>query len=79
MRDRSEWLLEYDWTSAVAYCSALNLDGASWRVPTVGELLTLVEFSAGPTVMIDSSFFPGTPSDVFSLFVECGGSVIARS
>ncbi|HXN31287.1 MAG TPA: DUF1566 domain-containing protein, partial [Polyangiaceae bacterium] len=54
----------YTQADAATYCSALGLNGATWRVPTVKELLTIVDFtvpSPGPTV--DSTAFPGTAAD----------------
>jgi hypothetical protein len=52
------------WSQAAPYCSALDLNGKGWRVPSVKELLTLVDESRwGPA--IDPAAFPGTPSDYF--------------
>jgi len=56
----------YAQADAVSYCSSLSLNGATWRLPTVKELLTIVDFSVpspGPTV--DSDAFPGIPADHF--------------
>jgi len=48
---------------ARTYCDGLNLDGhAHWRVPTLAELLTLVDERA-PAPMIDRTAFPGAPAD----------------
>ncbi len=38
---------QYPWAAAAAVCAAVKQDGASWRLPTFGELLTLVSFGAG--------------------------------
>ncbi len=48
---------------ARSYCDGLTLDGrAHWRVPTLPELLTLVdEHVAAPA--IDRAAFPGAPAD----------------
>ena len=49
----------------------LNTDSTGWRLPTLKELLTLVDFTAPlPTVVgapatIDATAFPDTPSDSF--------------
>ena len=52
------------WTQAAPYCAALELSGKGWRLPSVKELLTLVDESRwGPA--IDPGAFPGTPSDYF--------------
>jgi hypothetical protein len=53
----------YDWTGAQAYCSELTLDGASWRLPTINELQTLVDETTNPS--IDQTVFPKTPSEYF--------------
>lgn len=47
------------------YCAGLRLDKTKgWRVPTMGELLTLVdERTTGP--MIDAQAFPATPNKSF--------------
>ena len=46
-----------------AYCSSLSLNGAGWRVPTIGELQTIVDESTNPS--IDGATFPMTPSEYF--------------
>jgi len=52
------------WSQAAPYCSALDLNGKGWRLPSVKELMTLVDESRwGPA--IDPVAFPGTPSDYF--------------
>ena len=52
----------YAWANAGAYCPTV---GAGWRLPTLKELLTLVDVSssAGPT--IDGAAFPDTPAEGF--------------
>ena len=51
--------------AARAYCSHLKLGGNErWRVPTLAELLTLVDERAS-SPMIDRAAFPGTPADAF--------------
>jgi hypothetical protein len=51
--------------AAKAYCSTLSLGGSGWRLPTVKELLTLVDYSQTVSPVIDQTAFPGTPSGVF--------------
>jgi hypothetical protein len=53
------------WYDAYAYCVNLSLGGTSgWRVPTVKELMTIVdERAASPA--IDRNAFPDTPIDWF--------------
>src|SRR5205823_1770356 len=53
----------YTWSDATAYCSSLSLNGAGWRVPTIGELQTIVDESTNPS--IDGATFPMTPSEYF--------------
>lgn len=56
----------YTQTEAVTHCSTLGLNGAAWRLPTVKELVTIVDASVpspGPTV--DATAFPGAPSGAF--------------
>jgi hypothetical protein len=63
----------YSWgsrgTSGTAqfYCASLSLNGGGWRMPTIGELVTLVDYSqtGGNVAMIDSTYFPGTPAAAF--------------
>ena len=54
------------WANAGTYCSTLELDGSGWRMPTLKELLTLVDFSVvSPAASIDSVAFPATPAEFF--------------
>ena len=57
--------LTYEWAEAGSYCENLEYAGYSdWRLPTPQELLTIVDNSKyGPA--IDTSYFPGTPSNYF--------------
>jgi hypothetical protein len=48
----------YSWDEADAHCAAL---GTGWRVPSVKELLTIVDDSAS-TPAVDEVEFPSTPS-----------------
>jgi hypothetical protein len=56
----------YTWADAKAYCAGVgtSLGGTGWRLPTIGELRTIVDNSrANPS--IDSTAFPATPVDRF--------------
>jgi len=72
------WQRDYaavnSWDDAAAYCASLSLAGGPWRVPSVKELLTLVDEEltqryvngAGvQTYAIDMQAFPSTPSGEF--------------
>jgi hypothetical protein len=56
----------YGWGSSATagtaqnYCASLSLNGTGWRVPTLRELVTLVDYSqaGGSTAMIDPTSFP---------------------
>jgi hypothetical protein len=56
----------YVWGSAVTsgsplnYCGSLVLNGSGWRLPTMQELLTIVDYSAS-SPSIDATAFPSTP------------------
>jgi hypothetical protein len=57
-----------DWSTAKTYCATLKLAGlAAWRLPTIKELLTLVDASVNATYSfaIDPSAFPFTAVDSF--------------
>ncbi len=56
------------WSAAAGYCSSLTLAGLSWRVPSVKELMTLVDFTvvaSGSAASIDAAAFPNTPATGF--------------
>jgi hypothetical protein len=56
----------YTQADAVSHCATLSLNGATWRLPTMKELLTIVDLSvAPPGPTIDSAVFPGTPAAYF--------------
>jgi hypothetical protein len=55
--------MRYGWQDALQYCKALDLDGGGWRLPSIGELQTLVDESVNPA--IDAAAFPMTPSEYF--------------
>ncbi len=50
---------------AAAYCAQLTTGGRAWRVPSMQELLTLIDEHAAAAPMIDAKAFPGTPGEPF--------------
>lgn len=67
----------YSLADAMTYCSSNTaaLPGTGWRLPTVKELLTLVDDSvASPGPTIDASAFPSTPANVFWSSTPSGAS-----
>jgi hypothetical protein len=56
----------YYWADARAYCAGVSVGGtAGWRLPTMKELMTIVDFSRATAPLIDPIAFPGTPSGVY--------------
>jgi hypothetical protein len=57
----------YAWADAKTYCAGVgsSLGGTGWRLPTLKELQSIVDYSQADSPMIDSTAFPGTPSDWF--------------
>jgi hypothetical protein len=49
-------------SAAIASCGSLGLPGSGWRLPTIKELHTLIDFSASAPPYIDQTAFPGTPT-----------------
>jgi hypothetical protein len=54
--DSREYL---SWVEAVKYCEALDIDGESWRLPSIRELATLVD-EATVSPAINREVFPDT-------------------
>jgi hypothetical protein len=54
----------YNWADAATYCGALSLSGTGWRLPTMKELQSLVDFDTYSPA-IDGVAFPATPSSSF--------------
>lgn len=51
---------------AASYCATLGLAGVTWRLPTMREILTIVDLSvAPPGPTIDVTAFPDTPAAFF--------------
>jgi hypothetical protein len=47
---------------AIASCRSVGLPGSGWRLPTIKELHTLIDFSASAPPYIVQTAFPGTPT-----------------
>jgi hypothetical protein len=59
--------IPYTRADAKTYCAGVgsSLGGTGWRLPTLKELQSLVDYSQTTPPMIDSTTFPGTPSERF--------------
>jgi formylglycine-generating enzyme required for sulfatase activity len=59
----------YSWSDAKTYCASATvssaLGGSGWRLPTVKELLTILDDSLATGPLVDATAFPGTPSAYF--------------
>jgi hypothetical protein len=57
----------YKATESLAYCASLgaSLGGGGWRVPSIKELLTLLDHSQTSGPFIDRTAFPATPLHMF--------------
>jgi hypothetical protein len=71
---------KYTWGSASTsgtaqnYCANLILNGIpSWRLPTMKELLTILDYSVGGPA-IDATYFPNTPRNYFWSSTPTAGS-----
>jgi Protein of unknown function (DUF1566) len=57
---------KYVQADAKTHCATMVLNGnANWRLPTMLELETLVDFAAQSSPAIDGNAFPNTPADWF--------------
>ncbi|RHX95980.1 hypothetical protein DLM76_03185 [Leptospira yasudae] len=57
-----------NWATAVAYCSSLGTtlgDGRQWRLPTVKELISIVDYSRSTKPIINPTLFPNTAEGRF--------------
>jgi Protein of unknown function (DUF1566) len=68
----------YSWANAKTYCASAAvssaLGGSGWRLPTIKELQTLVDYSQTTPPAIDQSYFSGTQTtDYWSSSSLAGG------
>ena len=70
-----------DFAAATQYCATLNLEGTGWRVPTVKELLSIVDDGATTSPVVDSTVFPMTKSGRYwsTTPVDCNGTCDAAT
>jgi len=54
--------LTFTWDQANTYCSNLGIAGKTWRLPTVNELRSLVDYGKSSFPAIDTAVFPNTQS-----------------
>ncbi len=55
-----------NWANTLLYCKNLNLAGKSWRLPSITELVSLLDMSK-PAPFFDTSYFPNlTVADLHS-------------
>jgi hypothetical protein len=67
----------YTQAEAGSYCATLGLNGATWRLPTMREILTIVDLSIGPPgPTIDTTAFPGTPGGFFWTSTQYSGTPV---
>ena len=52
-----------NWQNSLSYCDSLSLAGRKWRLPSVAELVALVDLTRTSIPYIDLGYFPGTPAD----------------
>jgi uncharacterized protein DUF1566 len=74
---RRATLTTYDWTEAKSYCQNLSLAGRGWRLPTVKELLTIIDYSRATAPFADPDAFPAAPSEVWSSSPVAGAPFVA--
>jgi hypothetical protein len=59
--------MKASWADAKVYCQNLgsSLGGTGWRLPTMKELQTIVDYKRSLAVLIDPEAFPATPRTWF--------------
>ena len=61
---RATDIVKFTRADAATYCQGLSLDGTGWRLPTIKELLTIVD-TTKTNPSIDATAFPSTPAEHF--------------
>jgi hypothetical protein len=54
----------YAWQDAKDFCAKLGANGGGWRLPSLRELMTIVDVTRFDPA-VDRSIFPDTPSELF--------------
>ena len=68
-------ILVYAFDEGGTYCGQLSLAGQTgWRLPSMTELLTLIDEGAAAAPLIDATAFPNTPSEAFWTSSKFGGA-----
>ncbi|WP_167883875.1 DUF1566 domain-containing protein [Leptospira stimsonii] len=63
------------WTAALTYCNTLNLAGVGgWRLPSVKELVSLVDYSRTSSPFINQTFFPNSVDSFWTSTTHPSGS-----
>ncbi|MBM9499388.1 DUF1566 domain-containing protein [Leptospira sp. 201903071] len=63
-----------DWINALAYCNSLALGGGGWRLPSVKELVSLVDYSRAASPFINQVIFPNASSGYWTSTTHPSGS-----
>lgn len=64
----------YTWANGKNYCAGLSVNGGGWRLPSVGELQTIVDDSVLSSSAIDTVAFPNTQITFWSSSPVAGNS-----
>jgi hypothetical protein len=73
--ERHASLDELDETSAITYCDGLELSGETdWRLPSIGELSTLQDFSTSRVPAMDLDAFPDDGASAIQVDFLCASS-----
>ena len=70
----------YNQANGISYCSTLQLGQftSGWRVPSVKELISIVDYESPTAPAIDTVAFPGTQNSYYLTTAPCivGGGVL---
>ena len=56
----------YTWEQAKTYCATLSLEGKKWRLPSVKELLSIVDLGGSSPTIDHSKFFDTSSGDYWT-------------